>query len=529
MEASSGSSAGKGDRLKAASLIAAAWMALAPTLGAAEPGLEDQARAVYADLVRAAGDDRPAPALLVATLKGGQVAQYDPDARIITVEPQALSVCAGFGRQAPAALAALLGHELAHFYLGHGTHADFGPVAAAVEGSPRLMAEREAQADRQAGVYACLAGYATAEALPDLLNALYHAYGLPEQMPGYPSLQQRRRQAAQAQERLAPARWAFEAGKRLLLLGRPQDAALAFDRAAQDFPSREVLCDAAVARLLAVKASLGAERFPWALPLPLDLRSRAAEPGTQVSLEGGDGAAQQRARWLAEAQAQLEKAALKAPDYAPAQLGLACLRLLQGQWELARIQGQALALPGAEPQAALGGRVVQALALALAGRRSDAATALEALDPAQPWVARNLAAMRPMDLDALSVGAALDPDEALAGWQPIVRATFKDADWAWVQLPAAAGEPLNLYHAQRAGVFAVRCVRGADETVAAVTLPSYGGQTAQGIKLGSDLAAVTKAYGQPLDAWPTLAGDYLLFRRIGFLIRHGQVAEWMLF
>ena len=500
---------------------------------AATPDLAAQARAVYADLVRAAGEDRQAPDLVVAPLKDYQVALYDFDSHSITVEPKALSVCASFGAEAGQAMAVLMAHELAHFYLGHAWRADFGGPRGGAPNQPAFQAQNEAQADRQAGFYAYMAGYPTAGAMPRLLIALYRAYGLPDEMPGYPSLQQRCQQAAEIEGQLEPSFWAFEAGKRLLLLGRPIDAALAFDRAAQVFPSREVLCDAAIARMLAARDSLGSDRFPWTLPLPMDLHSRAIDPTTQVARVDEAGLAHQREVWLAQAEQGLERAKLKAPEYLPAQLDLASLHLLQGHWDQARLEGRDFSrvAQAKEPGLALGGEVIQALSWAMEGKREEAEKMLKALpDSAAPWVKLNLKALQPSGA-AVAQGRslALDPDEALAGWQATDRDTFADTDWAWVQLGPAGEEPLNLYHAERAGVFAVRCVRGTDESMAAITLPSYGGQSARGIKLGAGQDEVLKAYGQPQGSWDTTCGQYLMFDHIAFLMRHQKVAEWMLY
>jgi hypothetical protein len=503
-------------------VLLAAW----PVPAQADAGLEAQARAVYADLVRVSGDDRVPPDLVVQPLQDFQVALFDADSHRITVEPQALSVCASFGDQAPRAMALLLGHELGHFYLGHTWRADFGRKAKAGAGeSPALQLQAEAQADRQAGYYAYLAGYPTAGVGPRLLGAIYKAYGLPDSMEGYPSLAERRRQAARIEDEFKPALWAFEAGKRLLLVGQPADAVLALDRAAQDFPSREVLCAAATARLLDAQDSMGPDAFPWTLPLLLDPRSRAAGPSTQVALLSGAAAAKARQDELLKAVDLLQRAQLRDPDYLPAKVGLACADLLLGRLDQARA---AAAAAGKAPDAALAGQVLDALCLAVDGHRKDAERALDGLDPAQPWVAANLKVLRPA-VDQDFEAPAMDPDEALGGWQPAVRATWTAADWQWIQVAHGDGEPLNIYYAEQAGVFALRCARGADETVVAATRPAYGGQTAHGIKIGSDQAAVEKAYGQPQGAWPTTAGQYLLFRRIAFLMRDHKVAEWMLF
>jgi hypothetical protein len=524
---------------KPAELIVLVLMALlsfcpgiwAQDTGASDPAaLESMAREVYANVVLAAGEDREAPVLVVAKMPDASVALFDQERHCIMVEPKALSVCAGFGPEAPVAMAALLAHELAHFYLGHRWKADFGSDTGA-DVDIRLRTDAEAQADRQAGFYAYMAGYPTAGVFPRLLTALYKAYGLPDEMLGYLGLAIRRRQAAQAEALLKPAWWAYEGGKRLLLLDRPVDAILAFDRAAQDFPSREVLCGAALARMLAARESLGPERFPWVLPSLLDPHSRAST--SEVALESEAAAGAQRQAWLQEAVDLLQKSKLKQPGYRPASLDLAGAYLLEGRLDAAQAEAKELAAKAAQagdPRAALGAAVIQALCLAQDGKAVEAQRALEGLDASQDWVSRNLSLLRHESGDGASGPSLLqNPDESLGGWRPEERSTWTHAAWDWTQISPAQGESLNLYHSEGAGVYALRCVRGPDEDVVAVTRPSYGGQTARGVKLGSDLDALRKAYGSPLRSLPTDDGDYLFFKHIAFLVRGQKVAEWMLF
>ena len=99
------------------------------------------AQRVFDDLVRAIGDGRTAPKLrLVASGSGGalKVAWYSPKKNRLTIEEKAFDLAAAMGADSLNALAALIGHELAHFYKDHGWAGDFGNGFADLEVGQRV-------------------------------------------------------------------------------------------------------------------------------------------------------------------------------------------------------------------------------------------------------------------------------------------------------------------------------------------------------------------------------------------------------
>ena len=97
------------------------------------------------------------------------------------------------------ALAFLLAHELAHVYLHHGWVGEFGNSFARTDMGRKMMkaatyeevVKRETEADHFGGFYGYLAGFDTIGVAPRALERIYAGFGLPDQLPNYPSRAER--------------------------------------------------------------------------------------------------------------------------------------------------------------------------------------------------------------------------------------------------------------------------------------------------------------------------------------------------
>lgn len=94
--------------------------------GANSPGIErvtgyklSVAQKVFDDLLRARGDFRLQKPTLIVNRKEGDVASFIPDKVQIILDEKAYDVCVSFGKDSLNALAALLAHELIHYYENH--------------------------------------------------------------------------------------------------------------------------------------------------------------------------------------------------------------------------------------------------------------------------------------------------------------------------------------------------------------------------------------------------------------------------
>lgn len=96
-------------------------------------------------------------------------------------------------------IAYILSHELAHYYLKHSWMSNTGLGYASSIGefidekkySKEQRKLSESQADLYAGFYGQISGYNTLEYAEKTLNEIYDSYSLPNELPGYPSYDER--------------------------------------------------------------------------------------------------------------------------------------------------------------------------------------------------------------------------------------------------------------------------------------------------------------------------------------------------
>ncbi len=127
--------------------------------------------AIYKKLCAAAGLLQGAPILEfddASAGKTGAFTDFDHEPTRIVVERKALETCATFGARTNDAVAFLLGHELAHFSMGHGWGMDFQRISdhSKVKAEMAQAFENnkayhlfETQADHRGAFFAYIAGY----------------------------------------------------------------------------------------------------------------------------------------------------------------------------------------------------------------------------------------------------------------------------------------------------------------------------------------------------------------------------------
>ncbi|MBL8991554.1 MAG: hypothetical protein JNJ48_08250, partial [Phycisphaerae bacterium] len=332
-----------------------------PSLEAGHPKYE-AALKVYQRIARAWGSGRPAPRLVVrpATDAGpARIALFRPDTQTVEIDEAVIDLCGTFGARADDALAVLLGHELAHHYRDHGWVGEFGVKFAdleasrgmkAAEGYERLV-KNETEADYFGAFYAYVAGYDTLTVAPGVFDAVYEKFSLADKLGGYPSRQERKKIAEGRAAEIRGLQDLFDAGRLLLLLDEHGAAAAVFDRLCREVPSRELLNNAAAARLLEVAASIG--KLPveagspppaWALGMPVTFEMEARlGGGAGAPLRGGKGPEGDEvlARLVREAAELLERACAMDEGYAPARINLAIALCLRGDdWDMAVAQAK---------------------------------------------------------------------------------------------------------------------------------------------------------------------------------------------
>lgn len=276
----------------------------------------------------AAGDSRIPPKLFIYSKKesGRLIAKmlWKPVPKLI-IDELVYDMCISqFGTDSLDALACIVGHELAHFYKEHKNTPGFAKTNAGT-----LV---ESEADMWGVFSASLAGYAAIDLLPQVINEVYAKYELPDQIPGYPSKQERIASATTKLEEVAPFIHLFEAGQLLYLTKYFEEAYACFDYILQRFPSREVYNNAGLCKLEQLLSLTSPEDFVFALPLELDANSRLPQDKKRPFTFNIDS---RKAQLLDESIKLFRKAISLDKIYAPAAINLASAYTLQANYPAA--------------------------------------------------------------------------------------------------------------------------------------------------------------------------------------------------
>lgn len=294
----------------------------------------DVTLAVFNDLLRARGDFRQQAPELVMNNGEQFVAWMDPDNAQIGIEEKAYDVCVALGPDSLHALAALLGHELIHYYEKHDWSRNFIHANEPLDAARKINQldegiKQETQADCLGGFLAFSAGYNVYGLMPRLLEKLYKTYGLPAQLPGYPSLPERVEITKTAMLELRDLQTVFEVAQYLSLLEKYEEAAQYYRHILQSFQSREIYNNAGVNLALAALSLFSMSEMPYVLPLEPDPNSRLH------NLKGGPIAERlnMREALLSQALEQLDRAIMMDPAYAPGYINKACVLALKREWD----------------------------------------------------------------------------------------------------------------------------------------------------------------------------------------------------
>lgn len=291
---------------------------------------------VYQALIQARGDMVHVPPKLIMRKADQYVAWMDAQEQVIGVEEKAYDLCVSLGADSLRAMAALLGHELTHFYEKHDWNTRFAADNQEL-GSSQIIQNlsaglsQETQADYLGGFLALSAGYDTYGILPRLLPVIYAAYQLPDSLVSYPPLAERVQLAALADERRQALTTVFDLANNLHLIGAYQDAGIYYQYLVQQFPSREMFNNAGVNYVQAALLLFNPTDFPYLFPLETDLDSRLKV----LQRAGIDQRVSHRDSLLALASDCFNRALMLDTDYWPAKLNQAVLEVLRDDAEAA--------------------------------------------------------------------------------------------------------------------------------------------------------------------------------------------------
>lgn len=454
---------------------------------------------VFEQIVRAAGR-RPGLVLEAHVLDTPRVILEAVRGGLVVISRGAVDLTRGDDH----ALAFLLGHEVAHLTRDHhATLESLGVLGAggmresgapSGEGITRAYHAVEVEADRLGMLYAALAGYRVAAAVP-ILMALVERAGPdafhPDPKARSGAIQEQIREVADHLE-------VFHLGLFLLGAGRPLEAARTLEHFLTLFPSREVLSAVGVAYHREALRHAPSPAFRHALVV--DAATRAPTP------KGEPGPAFKR---LVERAIHYYTLAAQAdPAYAPAHANLGAAHLDLGERELA-LGHIARALKHAPELAAayLTRGVAWAAARDWERAEQDWLQAAR-LDPTVRQSAQNLARLyeargRPDETARWATRGAEAPAGALAAeaiggvtpGTPLSRlaAWLEEPGVRQIRLPLGDGRELTLLILSRRGLVAL-VERNVVEVVG--MLPHARAASAGGVQPGDATARVEAAYGR---------------------------------
>ncbi|MFN4253896.1 MAG: hypothetical protein ACK4Q5_02680 [Saprospiraceae bacterium] len=492
------------------------------------------AKRVYDDLVHARGDLRLPPPEFFMNRRQNYVAWMDADKVLIGLEEKAYDVCASFGADSLNALAALLGHEITHYYEKHDWTRHFS-----AENSGSALGQQierieegikhEAQADYFGGYLATSAGYQVHGIMPRLLDALYKAYGLGEHITGYPSLPERKAMSCNSQAKLHSFEAAFEMANLLTVLGEYQEAAAYHRLILREFQSREIYNNAGVLAMLAALRLSENSRTPLFFPLELDPLSRFGNNRKSAT-------AANPAELMTDAESYFSKAAALDPDYAPAFLNLGCVHAYLGNLDDAAYYAR------------------KAMRLSQQQNRTDLQADVNLLLGIIAHSTGNIADAKHYFEIAHGMGSPLGSAnlDLLEGKNPIAGQSLANADTP----PLETIDELSLerfahelvvdrtveLESGRAS-FGVKkmphsCVyvhmadKGKQLRIVQATQEDYPGHTARGIALGATKAEVEAIYGQSSQYIHAATGQFLVYFPAQIAFRfdaNGRLAGWFTF
>jgi hypothetical protein len=283
----------------------------------------EKVKRIYDKLVNARGDFRyPVPKLYLRK-EESRVASIDYERLEIVLEDKAYKTCLEYG---DAAIAFLLSHELTHYFEKHawrnGFAADYAdlPIGKSMKELQDQIAN-ETQADYLGGFLAYSAGYGMFDKSSEIIKRLYTSYKIPENIPGYPSLNDRIELAKRTTQKLQSLIEVFEMANLLTAVGKYSEAYHYYNYILLQYQSREIYNNLGVTSILNALQYFKQEDLKFRYVVELDLESPGARDTESSAI---------RDSLLRQAIRNFDIAIGLDPDYAPAYLNKAAAFALLG-------------------------------------------------------------------------------------------------------------------------------------------------------------------------------------------------------
>lgn len=494
-----------------------------------------RALSVYERLTKARGDFRfPVPnfAMKKEEKSVAYINYYDME---VTLEAKAYDVCASFGEtEMDGAIAFLLGHELTHYYEKHAWREGFVYEHQDLEIGLQLdtladAAVQETEADYLGGFLAYSAGYGFFDKGDEMMSRLYAAYRLPDQIPGYPSLNDRKLMSRRSAEKLSKLIDVFEMANLLTAVGKYSEALSYYRYLLMHYQSRETYNNIGVTVLLDALQYFREGELKYKYPILLDLETITARGGQKDSL---------REQMIRQALLHFNGAISLDPLYAPAYLNKACAYALLGDIERAKfyaaVEGKAAAQRGNFPKTASDIDVLLAILADQEGGTSRAKELFEtAAEKGSTLATHNLKILLNEPIPSppppgISLSQETIEGQNLAILSRRLRVRLsKDvnvSDNALFRQSIPGGET------GKSRVFIHQHPRTAAKLYFHLTNEDYTGESGRGIKIGDTQEQLIQAYQQPLRTIETPNGQLLVYNKNIFILdANNKVKRWAVY
>jgi tetratricopeptide (TPR) repeat protein len=503
---------------------------------------EKKAKAVYEKLVAARGDFRfPVPTFKM-TNEERRAAGMDYDLLEIVLEKKAYDVCAA-SKDPEAAIAFLLGHELTHYYEKHAWRSGFATDYKDLDIGIKLDGliddtANETEADYLGGFLAYSAGYGLFDNGPKVIGDLYEAYKLKDDMPGYPSLKDRKTMSTRTAEKLQRLVDMFDMANLLAMIGKYPEAYEFYRYVLMEYQSREIYNNLGVTAVLDAMEYFTDKELKFRYPVQLDLESSASEKG--------DGAAEDkkttRERLLRTAILHFDAAISMDPQYATAYLNKACAYAMLGDPLRARFYAENEALPidtknrkpDSDNKTALDVKNLLGILEATAGNTAAAQQIFKsAADAGSALAGINLKLLNGEDITTEEDDAPGFPKKEYIDDQTI--GEIANAQRFDAPKTIKLNKSLTFYQKTKQGpnskTFICQNNRNDKLCYFHLTGPDYSGETGKrGVKiaLNSDRKDIIKAYDEPARTVETPRGQILVYTKTIFILdEDNKLMRWV--
>lgn len=506
------------------------------------------AKKVFNDLVEAKGDKRMQVPEFIMSKRKRYVAWMDNKKMQVGLEESAYDVCVSYGADSLNAMASLIAHEVTHYYEKHSWGNDFATaftdldVSGTVKTNSKssdMKTTNETEADYLGGFLAYSAGYQTFGVMPTFLVDVYAEYGLPDDIPGYPSLDDRSKLAVESELKLEELIHIYDAANFMIVLKQYDVVDDYYSYILKEFQSREIYNNAGVNAVMAALQLFDedAKELKYAYPIQLDGETRMNQPKPRGEALGFAEKVEKRNNLLKRAKFYFEQARSLDEGYATGFINLACVHDLLGNYEDASFlakKAAKIAKNNKNSKTEGDAYIIRGIAAIHEGDTDDgveyfgkAATKNKSCEvlaqlnldifngnvpvekPTRPKISLTKEKIEGTNLDAFM--ETIDVDILL---------DIKSNVSCGIKLMDESKILLNLIDGGQSGY-----------TLLHLTNANYSGATGDGIQIGAFMEDVVAKYGQPTYIQEARKGQFFVydFKNIAFYVENGEVKSWALY